>query len=179
VAFKHELVHERNVGHKSDTLGVQVSRVSDNVKVTLPSLWGEGDVAVTVFARSFGCPFCQYAPPLQGNSREISHTKCYWPSRSPSTRTSHCVANKYTVALQTISTDETPRFTFLGLQKHEYYQLRHRRQDAKLQPIANLRTNCTCTMPRPHTTHNKSAYYRPHFQLRGSANIICDGWGRS
>jgi hypothetical protein len=38
---------------------VQVLRVSDGEDLALTTLWGENEKAVVVFARSFGCPFCQ------------------------------------------------------------------------------------------------------------------------
>lgn len=36
----------------------QVTRCSDGARLDIPSLWGPGERAVVVWARTFGCPFC-------------------------------------------------------------------------------------------------------------------------
>ena len=41
--------------------GIAVARVSDSSAVKLPELWTKDDICMLIFARSFGCPFCQCA----------------------------------------------------------------------------------------------------------------------
>ena len=38
-----------------------VLRVSDAANMTVTDAWGSNEMCVVVFARSFGCPFCQCA----------------------------------------------------------------------------------------------------------------------
>lgn len=48
---------------KHEALGsTPLLRVSDASEVRLTELWGAEETCVVVFARSFGCPFCQCDP---------------------------------------------------------------------------------------------------------------------
>lgn len=50
-----------NVAKHDALASSPVLRVSDSAQISLTELWGTTDTCVVVFARSFGCPFCQCA----------------------------------------------------------------------------------------------------------------------
>lgn len=49
-----------NVAKHAALASTPVTRVADSKQIRLTELWGTDEMCVVVFARSFGCPFCQY-----------------------------------------------------------------------------------------------------------------------
>lgn len=60
-----------NVAKYDALANTPVLSVSDGASTSIADLWSSSEMSVVVFARSFGCPFCQCAPSIPSQALQL------------------------------------------------------------------------------------------------------------